>query len=181
MTTTAELIPMASPTFESGPPRPPAIELARVVDRGIRETKTIDVEKLCITPGEKVWVVFIDMHVLDYDGNLFDACSYGAMAALKSTTLSGSMLDPPTEDFPLPVNHVPVSVTNAKIGNKVIVDPRLDEELIADARLTVVTDENGDVRAMQKGLNGSFSFDEIQQAIETSRAAGKKLREIILQ
>ena len=178
MTTIAELIPMASPTFETGPPRPPAIELARVVDRGIRETKTIDVEKLCITPGEKVWIVFIDMHVLDYDGNLFDACSYGAMAALKNTMLPGSAIDQ-EEDIPLPVSHIPVSVTSAKIGDKIVVDPGLDEERITDARLTVVTDENGDIRAMQKGLNGSFSYDEIQRAIAVSRTAGQKLREII--
>ncbi len=69
LTTSAELVPMASPSFESGPPSPAAVELARVVDRGIRETKTVDMEKLVITPGEKVWVVFIDIHALDYDGN----------------------------------------------------------------------------------------------------------------
>ncbi|MEE9507110.1 MAG: RNA-binding protein, partial [Thermoplasmata archaeon] len=60
--TTMELIPMASPTFEAGPPREKAIELARVVDRGIRESKAIDLGKLCIIEGEKVWIVFIDVH-----------------------------------------------------------------------------------------------------------------------
>ena len=80
-----ELIPLASPDFESGPPREKAIELARVVDRGIRESETIDMAKLCITPEEKVWIVFIDVHVLDYDGNLFDACSLAASAALGCT------------------------------------------------------------------------------------------------
>src|SRR5205807_8619774 len=85
LSTSVELIPMASPTFEAGPPRPEAIELARVVDRGIRESKMVNMEKLCITPKEKVWILFIDIHVLDYDGNLFDACSYAAVAALAST------------------------------------------------------------------------------------------------
>src|SRR3989454_182999 len=85
LATSVELIPMARPTFEAGPPRPDAIELARVVDRGIRESKMVNMEKLCITPKEKVWILFIDIHVLDYDGNLFDACSYGAVAALSST------------------------------------------------------------------------------------------------
>src|SRR5207237_1242750 len=85
LSTSVELIPMASPTFEAGPPRPDAIELARVVDRGIRESKMVNMERLCITPKEKVWILFIDIHVLDYDGNLFDACSYAAVAALAST------------------------------------------------------------------------------------------------
>jgi len=70
LSTSVELIPMASPTFEAGPPRPDAIELARVVDRGIRESKMVNMEKLCITPKEKVWILFIDIHVLDFDGNL---------------------------------------------------------------------------------------------------------------
>ncbi|RLF54901.1 MAG: RNA-binding protein, partial [Thermoplasmata archaeon] len=83
MTTSAELPPIASPTFETGPPREDAIELARVVDRGIRESKFIKLDQLCITPGEEVWIVFIDLHVLDYDGNLFDACSLAASAALQ--------------------------------------------------------------------------------------------------
>ena len=60
MVTAAELIPMASPDFEAGPPREKAIELARVVDRGIRESEIIEVDKLCIVPGEKRRDVRID-------------------------------------------------------------------------------------------------------------------------
>jgi len=179
LTTSAELIPMASPTFESGPPSPTAIELARVVDRGIRETKTVDLDKLCIVPKEKVWVLFIDMHILDYDGNLFDACSYGTLAALSSSKLPGSKIG--GEDRPLPVDHWPVSITAAKLRDTIVFDPGLDEERIADARLTVATDENGDIRAMQKGLKGSFSYDEVRKVIATARRLGNGIRETIRQ
>lgn len=177
LTTSAELVPMASPTFEAGPPRPEAIELARVVDRGIRETKTVNLDKLCIVPGEKVWVLFIDIHVLDYDGNLFDASSYGTLAALSCAKLPGKLTG--GEDQPLPVDHWPVSVTAAKLRNTIVIDPGLDEERIADARLTVATDENGDIRAMQKGLSGSFSYDEVRTIISTARRLGHGIREII--
>ncbi|HLE45780.1 MAG TPA: exosome complex protein Rrp42 [Thermoplasmata archaeon] len=177
LSTSAELVPMASPTFESGPPRPEAIEIARVVDRGIRESKTVDTAKLCITPKEKVWIMFVDIHALDYDGNLFDAASYGALAALSCAKVPASVIG--KEDYPLPVDHWPVSVTSAKIGRTIVVDPNLDEERIADARLTVATDENGDIRAMQKGLIGSFSFDEIREVIATSQRVGRVIRDII--
>ncbi|HIP75540.1 MAG TPA: exosome complex protein Rrp42, partial [Thermococcus paralvinellae] len=63
MTTNVELVPLASPTFEPGPPDERAIELARVVDRGIRESQAIDLERLVIVPGKLVRVVFIDVHV----------------------------------------------------------------------------------------------------------------------
>jgi exosome complex component RRP42 len=99
MTTNAELIPMASPTFESGPPDARAIELSRVVDRGLREGHAVDMEKLCIKEGEQVWIMFIDIHILDYDGNLFDAAALAAMSALASATVPASQYDL-GEDFP---------------------------------------------------------------------------------
>ncbi len=175
LSTSVEMVPLAAPTFEAGPPRPEAIELARVVDRGIRESKMVNTEKLCITPKEKVWVMFIDIHVLDYDGNLFDACSYGSVAALASTTVPAKAQGL-GEDFRLPVEHWPVSVTFAKIKDVILVDPDLDEEHMADARLTVTTDENGDIRAMQKGLSGSFTYDEIKRMIETAQKVAATVR-----
>ena len=178
LSTSLELIPMASPTFEAGPPSPSAIELARVIDRGIRESKMVNTEKLCITPKEKVWIMFIDIHVLDYAGNLFDLGSYGSVAALASTTVPAKSQNV-GEDFPLPVDHWPVSVTFAKIKDVILVDPNLEEERMADVRLTVTTDENGDIRAMQKGLSGSFSLDEIKRCIETSQRIGRDLRPIL--
>src|SRR5439155_221798 len=104
----------------------------------------------------------VDIHVLDYDGNLFDACSYGAVAALASTVVPAKNLGL-GEDFALPIEHWPVSVTTAKIKDLLLVDPSLDEERMADARITVTTDENEDIRAMQKGLSGSFSYDEVKR------------------
>ena len=38
----AEILPMASPYAEPGPPSEEAIELARVVDRGVRESQMVD-------------------------------------------------------------------------------------------------------------------------------------------
>lgn len=175
LSTSVEMVPLASPTFEAGPPRPEAIELARVVDRGIRESKMVNTEKLCITPKEKVWIMFIDIHVLDYHGNLFDASSYGAVAALAGTTVPAKAQGM-GEDFPLPVDHWPVSVTFAKIKDVILVDPSLDEERMANARLTVTTDENGDIRAMQKGLSGSFTYDEVKRIIETAQKVGRVIR-----
>ncbi len=39
LSVSAEFLPIACPEFEAGPPTEKAIELARVVDRGIREFK----------------------------------------------------------------------------------------------------------------------------------------------
>ena len=195
MTTAAELIPLASPDFESGPPQADAIELARVVDRGIRESEIIDVDQLCIVPREKVWMIFIDIHILDYDGNLFDAASLASLAALMTTNVPIERLKPTFEilkeklpsieqylddhpkNFPLPLRDPPISCTSVKYNGAVVMDPSLDEEEIAEARLTVAIDKNGDIRAMQKGLNGSFNRDEIKKVIKASTDNGKKILE----
>jgi len=176
LTTAAELIPLASPDFEAGPPQADAIELARVVDRGVRESEVVEINKLCIEPGEKVWIVFIDIHIIDYDGNLFDAASLASLAALFTATVPAKRFEL-GEDYPLPLKEPPISCTSVKFNNVVVMDPSLDEEQIAEARLTVATDTKGDIRAMQKGLNGSFTKDEIQKVIQASLENGKKLRE----
>jgi exosome complex component RRP42 len=195
MTTAAELIPMASPDFEAGPPREKAIELARVVDRGIRESKIIEVDKLCLEPGEAIWMVFIDIHIIDFDGNLFDTSSLAALAALYNAVIPIERLRPDLEklqekfpsvkkyleehptDYPLPLKEPPISCTSVKYNNVIMIDPALDEEEIAEARLTVATDKNGDIRAMQKGLNGSFTVEEIKKIIKASINNGVKIRE----
>jgi exosome complex component RRP42 len=178
LTTAAELIPLASPDFEAGPPQADAIELARVVDRGVRESEVVELEKLCIEEGEKVWIIFIDIHVLDYDGNLFDAASLAALAALFTTKVPAKRFEL-AEDYPLPLKDPPVSCTSVKFDNVVVFDPSLDEEEIAEARLTVATDKNGDIRAMQKGLGGSFNREELKKVIKASSDNGKEIRELL--
>jgi len=179
MTTNAEMVPMASPTFETGPPSQVSIEFARVVDRGIRESGCLPLESLCVKPGEKVWVIFIDMHVLDYDGNLFDTGSLAAVSALKSTRVPAKSQDM-GEDFPLTLGNLPISVTTVKIGDALMVDPGLDEERVADARLTVSSDENHIVRAMQKGFTGAFKQQEVLDIVERAMAHGDEIRKKVI-
>ena len=177
--TNAEFIPLASPTFESGPPREDAVELARVVDRGIRESGTLDLSKMCIKEGEKVWMVFIDLHVLDHDGNLFDTGGLAALSALMCASIPSELDDSLEDPMPLSVEHYPIPCTAAKIEDTILIDPMWDEEQIADARLTVTTDENGDIRAMQKGLSGSFTFDEVKSVVSRAVEMGKIHRKIV--
>ena len=175
LTTNAELIPMASDTFEGGPPDQESIEVASVIDRGIREGHAVDMSKLCIQPGKEVWIMFVDVHVLDYDGNLFDAANIGANAAFKSTIVPAKRAGK-GEDYPLPVLHQPISITAVKIDGKILVDPTHDEERVADARLTVATIETGNLCAMQKGLDGAFTLEEVLKAVDASRRIGAEVR-----
>jgi len=181
LTVNAELVPLASPTFEPGPPKENAIELARVVDRGIRESKALDFKKLCIKPGKKVFVIFVDIYVLNHDGNLIDASALAALAALLNTKMFNYEVE---EDevktkpgyTPLHVSKHPIAVTFAKINDKLIVDPWLEEEQIMDARLTVTIDDDGNVCAMQKGGSGYFAPNQVLEAVKMAMEKAEGIR-----
>ncbi|MFH0897278.1 MAG: exosome complex protein Rrp42, partial [Candidatus Bathyarchaeota archaeon] len=109
----AELVPLASPSFEPGPPSENSIELSRVVDRGIRESKAIDTKKLCIVSGKKVFLVYVDIYILDHDGNLFDASALASISALlnakmKEFTVEDGELKFKESSIKLPVSNYPV-------------------------------------------------------------------------
>jgi exosome complex component RRP42 len=181
LTVNAELVPLASPGFEPGPPDESSIELARIVDRGIRESKAIDLEKLCIEAGKKVFVVFVDVYVLNHDGNLIDASALAAMAALLNTKMAKYEVEDGEVKFksgyePLPVKKRPITVTCAKIGDKLIVDPWLDEEQVMDARISIAIDDDENICAIQKGGSGYFEAKEVFEAAKIAKEKAKQLR-----
>jgi len=177
LTTNAELIPLSSPVFEPGPPQPGAIEVSRVVDRAIRAAEMVDLTKLCVTPGEKTWVCYVDVHMLGHDGNLIDAAFLAAVSALSASTVPAKRFGVAEADYPLETHHLPIECTFVRLGETIVVDPTFDEEHAAQGRLTVATDESGRVVAMQKGLVGAFSPDDVKALVRRAFVHGDRIRE----
>jgi exosome complex component RRP42 len=176
LTTNAELIPLSNPTFEPGPPQPWAIEVSRVVDRAIRAAETIDLTRLCVTPGEKSWVCYADIHVIDHSGNLIDAALLAALSALIHATVPAKRFEVAEADYPLEVQHFPVECTFVRLGDTIVIDPTFDEERAAQGRLTIATDETGRIVAMQKGLVGAFSPEDVKETVRRALRHGARLR-----
>jgi exosome complex component RRP42 len=185
----AEFLPLASPEFEPGPPSEFAVEVARLVDRMIRESKSVDMKKLFIKDGQ-VWKLMIDVVILDHDGNLLDACALAATAALMEAKIPNAEV---TEEqvavdyytkgsVPVPLLRKPVSVTVSKIANKLLVDLTHAEESAMDARLPIgLFIENGQTYfcSMQKGGSGGFTYEEFERALDIVEAKGKELLELL--
>ena len=181
--TSAEFIPFASPDFEPGPPSEVAVELARVVDRGIRESETIDMKKLCLVKGEKVWLVFIDIYILNHDGNLMDAAALGALAALQKAKIpkldkEGKVIRE-KHDKALPITKQPIAITFYKINGEIVLDTTKQEEDAATAKLTVTYDKKGNINAMQKSLSGFWTIDEIKTCVNMGDKYAQKLRKVL--
>jgi exosome complex component RRP42 len=185
LSVSAEFLPLASPEFESGPPGEGAIELARVVDRAIRESKSIDLKKLCIKEGENVWTVFVDIDILDNDGNLIDAAGLAAVTALLNTKIPELKEEMPVYGKKgkkaLPMKGIPISTTFVKINGNVLVDPGFAEGEAMEARLTVgTTDADGvQVCSLQKGGSSGFSIEEIEKILEMAEKKGQELRKLV--
>ncbi len=180
----AELYPLSSPFFEPGPPPEQGIEMARVIDRGIRESHSIDTHKLCLKAGEKVWSVSIDIVSINDAGNLLDAGSFAALAALKQSKFPKAT-DDGVIDYAvktkesLPVDKDPVEITVYKIGNHLLVDLLPEEEEAADARLTVATTKNNTVCALQKGGPAPFTIEEVDTIVGIAIEKASDLRKLL--
>ncbi len=179
-----ELLPLSSPEFESGPPSIESIEIARVVDRAIREGKALNFKKLCIKEGEQMWMILIDIYPINDDGNLFDAAALAALAALKDAKFPKVVNDKISykEGFSntkLPLEKLPLSCTIYKVGNHFLVDPNSDEEKGIDARLTVGVLENGELCSLQKGGDTGLTPEDIDTMVEIAIKKSKELRKAL--
>ncbi|KAG0470946.1 hypothetical protein HPP92_015492 [Vanilla planifolia] len=171
-----EFSPMADPSFEAGRPGESAIELGRVIDRGLR---AIDMESLCVVAGKSVWSIRVDLHILDNGGNLIDAANIAALTALLTfrrpeCSLGGDngqdvVIHNPKvrEPLPLTMHHIPVAVTFAFFneGDVVVIDPTFKEEAIMGGRMTATLNSNGDVCAVQKAGGHGVSSSVIMHCL----------------
>jgi exosome complex component RRP42 len=156
-----------------------------VVDRGIRESEAIDLEALCIEEGEAVYTVFIDVHVMNDDGNLLDASALGAIAALQDGYVPAYDEDEGELDHDsvgmeeIPMTKVPVTATGRKIGDTVLWDTTGEEEEALGSRLTVSLTEENKVVAMQKGGREPITTEEISEIIEEAKNQTQNFRDLL--
>lgn len=171
-----DLLPLASPRFESGPPKFNAIELPRLIDRMVRESHCIDLHKLVIVEGEKVWTVIIDIYPINDDGNLIDAASIATMVALMNTHIPNLDKDGKidhdskgTKKLPLVDGIIPFSFTFFKLGDSLIVDPTREEEEACEGKVVWGVSNKGKehmIHSCQKGLEVPLSHSEVSEMMK---------------
>ena len=160
------------------PPSAESIELGRVVDRGIRESGCIDVDELCIIPGERAWQVILDLFAVSDDGNLFDAFALAGIAALRTAVVPAERFEV-GEDYPLPVSKTPIMCSYHKVGGRYVLDADKREETGGDERIHITLGDDGHVHSLQKGLKGIFSAAEFDEIMEHALTRCAELRELV--
>ncbi len=175
----AELLPTASPIFETGPPGEVSIELARVVDRGLRSAEIVDFDSFFLEE-DKVLGMFLDIYALNHAGNLTDAAALAASAALLDTKLpkieEGKIIRNESTG-PLNPKALPVATTMVKIDDYWMVDPTRDEERVEETSITISTTENH-VCSMQK-REGSLTQEELLSNVDIAFKTGNDIRKLL--
>lgn len=171
-----DLLPLASPRFEMGPPDFPAVELPRLIDRAVRESGMIDLHKLVIKEGEKVWTVHIDIYPINDDGNLIEAASLATVAALRSAVIPG-VTEQGNADYkhrtkdklPLSKETAPISFNFFKLGNSIIMDPTREEEEACEVRITFGVSKWNDqymINSCQKAGSAILTQSEVNKMMD---------------
>lgn len=177
----AELLPLSSNRIELGRPGIDSIELGRVTDRALRESGFIDFEKLCITEGEKVWQIFVDIYSINDDGNMLDAANIGSILALSMAEIpkydeeADKVLYGESSGNKIPLTeNVPLSITVHKIGDEFIVDPTRLEEDASTTRVTIGSFK-GSISSMQKGEEDSLTVEEFEKVLDLNEKVNETL------
>ena len=59
-----------------------SVELNRLLERNVKQSRFLDVEALCIRAGEKVWQIRVDLNVVNHDGNILDCANVALICAI---------------------------------------------------------------------------------------------------
>ena len=137
------------------------ILLSRLLEKTIRRSGALDTESLCIIAGAKCFHLRADVHVLDHDGNLVDACCMALVAALlhfrrpdvevkgEDVTVFGLREREPVR---LSMQHQPFCVTFSyyELGQIMLQDATLLEEQCREGEVVVSMNRFGEVCQIAK-------------------------------
>ncbi|KAI4901251.1 hypothetical protein NFI96_015260 [Prochilodus magdalenae] len=187
-----DLPPLCSSRFRPGPPGEQAQAASQFLADVIDGSQIIKKEDLCIERSKLCWVLYCDIMCLDYDGNLLDACVVTLLAALRNTQLPKVTINTETDlaevdlqhKRQLHINKHPVASSFAVFDDTVIiVDPTAEEESLATALVTAVTDEDDQLCAFHKPGGSSLSAEKLQdcitRAVTRHREIGKLIDQVL--
>lgn len=166
-----EVTPLATPEFRPGKqPGTTHVIQQRLTDI-LLGCQTLKLSDLCIAQGQAVWVLYLDLYVLNAAGSLLDTSLLAAVAALQDTRLPAvhmteegnverdGLEDVDADDIdaaaaaadklktvPLPLHGTPLSTTcGIYKQQQLLADPDHEEEGLMAAKVTVVLDEKHDL------------------------------------
>lgn len=144
----AKLPPLCAPRFRPGPPPVEAQIVTEALHSLVTESGMVNLASLGLQDGKLCWVLYVDVVVLNHDGNVFDACLLAVTAALHNTKLptvvydegDGHAMVDGSVMVPLALDKRLVSLTFVLFEGNLMADPNAEEEELMSTRIHVVVD-----------------------------------------
>lgn len=176
---------------------PVVTETRNCIEKFVRESRAIDTEALCILAGVKVWTVRVDVDIINDDGNCVDACVMAVMSSLMharrpDVTVTGKEVRihsvDEREPVPLPIHHVPLSVSFALFGagkpyepDFVVMDPVKKEEIASGGSLSFAFNAQGEVCGVYKAGGLPLQHESFVKCSDLGEQRALKLTAILKQ
>lgn len=177
-----------STTGDTIRPRADATSVSNFVERVLKGSKAVDTESLCILGGKSVWSVRFDIHVLNDDGAVLDACAISVLAALlnfrcSSVDVTGDSATVFTsksrEPVPLSIHHLPIATTfalcSSPSGVVWVMDPCSVEEQAFESCMTVIVNKHGELCGIHKPGGIAVDPHVLQECLNASIIRAKTI------
>ena len=151
-------------------------------------SSSFDFKQLCIVKGKHCWALYVDVLILESDGNTLDAAVMASLAALSATKLPGvsveedaeaeslELSNDPNDSKPMDCSNLPLTITLCQIDSTAyFVDPTKAEETCARAILTVAVNPIGTISFMQKSAGGSIEASILADMIGVAQSTASTL------
>jgi len=166
--------PLCSSRFHVGKRRDDETALAEKLRSIILNAKVLNLHELCIEREMFVWVCYVDVLCLSFDGNLFDPSLIAVLAALQDLQIPQTVIK---KEEVLITKGTPTRLTIADdliplslecIDGKILADATIEEEdLSKDGFCTVFTKEGGKlVFASKKASRSLLTPEKIKEMIK---------------
>uniref|UniRef100_A0A1A9Z5L6 Ribosomal RNA-processing protein 42 n=1 Tax=Glossina pallidipes TaxID=7398 RepID=A0A1A9Z5L6_GLOPL len=188
--------PNAAPEFEGRGGEELALELADTLANAYESSLAFDLKDLCILAGQQCWKLYVDILILECGGNLFDAVSLAAKAALYNTKIprvTSALMDAGEADLiisddphdctRIKIDHIPILVTVCKIGDCCVVDPSAEEEECSTASIVVAVSRRDDSTFISHTHtlgNGSLHKDTVFNCLKLGVPVAEQLNEALM-
>lgn len=182
----AHLLPHVSPSnphFTFGAPSLFSTTITDHCHSLVVDSGCLELESLCVEENVSVWYLYIDITLLSFDGNIYDAAILGVMQSLHSLSLpltvknpqiKGRLLVDDRQLTPLKLSCYLFCLSFVLLGDTIVCDPTAEEESVSDATLRVTVNHRGMLVDVWKDGGVWISIDEIQSAIALTQQHAKQ-------
>jgi len=168
-------------------------QISRSLNYILNNSKCFDLEQLSVVKGHHCWLVHVDISVLRYEGNLYDACSFAMKAALSETKVPAlqtthdeetnevtvDVCDDPFQFGSLDVSNLPVLISVGQISGVHIVDTTIQEDSVTLARITYGVKSSGNIVYMNKDGGGSLDLLNLRSLAKVASDIGPQMNALL--